>query len=89
MRTTKAMGDPDAQGRARLVPGPAPEVFDVRPQQTRVGPDGFLSRRNIPFFLFGCGDPGGSKQHARLNERAAFRKAVNVSYEELVGRLAF
>lgn len=27
--------------------------------------------------------------HARLNERAAFRKAVNVSYEELVGRLAF
>ena len=27
--------------------------------------------------------------HARLNERAAFRKAINVSYEELVGRLAF
>ncbi|CAN7488118.1 glutathione S-transferase family protein [Devosia sp. LjRoot16] len=27
--------------------------------------------------------------HSRLNERAAFRKAINVSYEELVGRLAF
>lgn len=27
--------------------------------------------------------------HARLNERAAFRKAVNISYEELVGRLAY
>ena len=27
--------------------------------------------------------------HARLNERAAFRKAINVSYEELVGRLAY
>lgn len=27
--------------------------------------------------------------HARLDERAAFRKAVNVSYEELAGRLAF
>ena len=27
--------------------------------------------------------------HARLNERAAFRKAVNVDYEELRGRLSF
>jgi glutathione S-transferase len=27
--------------------------------------------------------------HERLNDRAAFRKAVNVSYDELVGRLAF
>jgi glutathione S-transferase len=27
--------------------------------------------------------------HARLSERAAFRKAVNVDYEELRGRLAF
>ena len=27
--------------------------------------------------------------HARLSERAAFRKAINISYEELVGRLAF
>jgi glutathione S-transferase len=27
--------------------------------------------------------------HARLNEREAFRKAVNVDYEELRGRLAF
>lgn len=27
--------------------------------------------------------------HARLNARAAFRKAVNVDYEELRGRLAF
>jgi glutathione S-transferase len=27
--------------------------------------------------------------HARLGERAAFRKAVNVDYEELRGRLAF
>jgi len=27
--------------------------------------------------------------HERLNERAAFRKAVNVPYDELVGRLAF
>ncbi|MGC4077461.1 MAG: glutathione S-transferase family protein [Rubrivivax sp.] len=27
--------------------------------------------------------------HARLDERAAFRKAVNVSYEELAGRLSF
>lgn len=27
--------------------------------------------------------------HARLNERAAFRKAICVSYEELAGRLAF
>jgi glutathione S-transferase len=27
--------------------------------------------------------------HARLSERAAFRKAVSIPYEELVGRLAF
>lgn len=27
--------------------------------------------------------------HARLNERAAFRKAINVDYEELRGRLGF
>lgn len=27
--------------------------------------------------------------HERLNERAAFRKAINVDYEELRGRLAF
>ena len=33
--------------------------------------------------------PNVEAWHARLNERAAFRKAVNVSYEELVGRLAF
>ncbi|MDB5538708.1 MAG: hypothetical protein JWQ89_435 [Devosia sp.] len=33
--------------------------------------------------------PGVEAWHGRLNERAAFRKAVNVSYEELVGRLAF
>lgn len=33
--------------------------------------------------------PNVAGWHARLNERAAFRRAVNVSYEELVGRLAF
>jgi hypothetical protein len=27
--------------------------------------------------------------HERLSERPAFRKAVNVDYEELRGRLAF
>ena len=27
--------------------------------------------------------------HGRLNERSAFRKGVCVSYEKLVGRLAF
>jgi glutathione S-transferase len=27
--------------------------------------------------------------HARLNERDAFRRAVNVPYDELVGRLDF
>ena len=33
--------------------------------------------------------PNVEAWHARLDERAAFRKAVNVSYEELVGRLSF
>ena len=33
--------------------------------------------------------PHLERWHARLNEREAFRKAVNVSYAELVGRLAF
>lgn len=33
--------------------------------------------------------PNVEAWHDRLNERAAFRKAVNVSYEELMGRLAF
>ena len=33
--------------------------------------------------------PHVERWHERLNDRAAFRKAVNVSYAELVGRLAF
>ncbi len=33
--------------------------------------------------------PNVEAWHARLEERAAFRKAVNVSYAELVGRLKF
>lgn len=33
--------------------------------------------------------PAVEAWHARLNERAAFRKAVNLPYDELVGRLAF
>jgi glutathione S-transferase len=33
--------------------------------------------------------PNVAAWHARLNERAAFRKAVNVPYADLVGRLAF
>lgn len=33
--------------------------------------------------------PNVEAWHARLEERAAFRQAVNVSYEELVGRLSF
>jgi glutathione S-transferase len=33
--------------------------------------------------------PNVARWHGRLNERGAFRKAVNVPYTELVGRLAF
>lgn len=33
--------------------------------------------------------PNVEAWHQRLGERAAFRKAVNLSYEELIGRLAF
>jgi len=33
--------------------------------------------------------PGLEAWYARLNERAAFRKVVCVSYEDLVGRLSF
>jgi glutathione S-transferase len=33
--------------------------------------------------------PNVESWHARLNERSAFRKAVNVPYDELVGRLVF
>ena len=99
VRTPVAQQDPTAIDRAI-----AASVRCFRIMESRLGEVPFLGGEQLTYADIVAGAamyrwstmsidrpslPSVDAWHARLNQRSAFRKAVNVSYEELVGRLAF